>query len=737
MKNIKIFLSLLLSCLLVLTPCYAAEEVIETSIEVDETELDEETLDSTQDFLGDDTTESLTDISDLIEETSEVTVPVETEVVTEAPTEAQTEAPTEAITEAKTEAEAQTEAEVQTEAITEPQETLPEEIVSPDEQIIESPENSLSGYDDDEEDEDESEDESEETEKPAEEINQVSIININSSANAYQKPAYTAKVDVGNAEVAYEKWVGSDNTVNASTRVAYADDDVKFTTFVLGVTYKYSIRIMPKDNDYFASKEDISIWLNNEKLSTDKFTMNSQRSIITITDCFTRKSECQHSYKTITIPATCVKAGKKYDECKYCGSTKNNTVLNPLGHKYEYDEDLSYPPTCEKDGAQIFVCERCNGQLVTPIAKKGHKYVVVQDDCKEPTCTVNGYTHYACTNEDCDSFYRVPIPMLGHAYELNEEDSKEPTCERDGYFLYRCTNEDCSASYKVAISKTGHSYAIDRDDCKEPTCTTDGYTTYACTHEDCNSFYRTTIPKTGHRYQLDREDCEDATCTTKGYVTYVCINDDCDSYYRNYSNPLGHAMGWVTLKTATAKKSGLISYCCQREDCEYEQKRQTTFPYKSIKLSATKIAYTGSAIKPAVSVVTTNGGTVGAGNYTVSYSSNKNVGTAKVHVTFFNQYSGSLSATFKIVKGKQSISVPATSYTLKKSDLKKAAITINLGASAKSSLSYSKSSSHLSVSGGKVKVKKGTPKGTYTVTIKAKGTKNVKAASKKITIKVK
>jgi hypothetical protein len=327
--------------------------------------------------------------------------------------------------------------------------------------------------------------------------------------------------------------------------------------------------------------------------------------------------------------------------------------------------------------------------------------------------------------------------MLGHAYELNEEDSKEPTCERDGYFLYRCTNEDCSASYKVAISKTGHSYAIDRDDCKEPTCTTDGYTTYACTHEDCNSFYRTTIPKTGHRYQLDREDCEDATCTTKGYVTYVCINDDCDSYYRNYSNPLGHAMGWVTLKTATSKKSGLISYCCQREDCEYEQKRQTTFPYKSIKLSATKIAYTGSAIKPAVSVVTTNGGTVGAGNYTVSYSSNKNVGTAKVHVTFFNQYSGSLSATFKIVKGKQSISVPATSYTLKKSDLKKAAITINLGASAKSSLSYSKSSSHLSVSGGKVKVKKGTPKGTYTVTIKAKGTKNVKAASKKITIKVK
>ena len=134
----------------------------------------------------------------------------------------------------------------------------------------------------------------------------------------------------------------------------------------------------------------------------------------------------------------------------------------------------------------------------------------------------------------------------------------------------------------------------------------------------------------------------------------------------------------------------------------------------------------------------TLGRTIDPKYYTTVCYGNKNIGTATVHVTFSGMYSGKLTKTFKIVKGSQKISAKASTITVQATDAKKKAIKFNLGAKAKTKLSYKSSSKKISVNRkGTVRVKKGAKRGTYTITVTAKGTKNWKKATKRIKIIIK
>ncbi|MDE8703299.1 fibronectin type III domain-containing protein [Adlercreutzia equolifaciens] len=75
---------------------------------------------------------------------------------------------------------------------------------------------------------------------------------------------------------------------------------------------------------------------------------------------------------------------------------------------------------------------------------------------------------------------------------------------------------------------------------------------------------------------------------------------------------------------------------------------KTSLSSASLSLSKSTATFTGSAIKPSVSVKL-GGKTLKAGtDYTVSYKANTSVGTATVTVTGKGTYAGSKSATFKI-----------------------------------------------------------------------------------------
>ncbi len=94
----------------------------------------------------------------------------------------------------------------------------------------------------------------------------------------------------------------------------------------------------------------------------------------------------------------------------------------------------------------------------------------------------------------------------------------------------------------------------------------------------------------------------------------------------------------------------------------------------TVKLGGTSYQYTGSAIKPSVTVkygsTTLKNGT----DYTVAYSNNKNVGTATATITGKGKYTGTKKLTYTIY----AIKAPAT-------------VTVKAAASTKAALSWSRS----------------------------------------------
>ncbi len=71
--------------------------------------------------------------------------------------------------------------------------------------------------------------------------------------------------------------------------------------------------------------------------------------------------------------------------------------------------------------------------------------------------------------------------------------------------------------------------------------------------------------------------------------------------------------------------------------------------------------YTGSAITPTVTVTLETTTLVAGVDYTLGCENNTNVGTATVHVTGINDYKGTVSATFAIVKATPDVTWPSAS----------------------------------------------------------------------------
>ena len=112
----------------------------------------------------------------------------------------------------------------------------------------------------------------------------------------------------------------------------------------------------------------------------------------------------------------------------------------------------------------------------------------------------------------------------------------------------------------------------------------------------------------------------------------------------------------------------------------------------------------------------------------------------KTAVSLFISDTSSLLDGATAVKDKQTIKLTKKTASYKASVLKKASKSFQIGAKAEGKLSYSVASGkkYISVSkSGKVTVKKGTPKGTYKINVKAAATDKYQAASAVVKIVVK
>ena len=263
---------------------------------------------------------------------------------------------------------------------------------------------------------------------------------------------------------------------------------------------------------------------------------------------------------------------------------------------------------------------------------------------KQPTCTSEGTKTKTCTK--CNATVTETIPKTSHKYA---DTVVAPTCTTDGYTLHKCSV--CGTSYKDSTTKaTGHSYG-NSVVTKQPTCTSEGTAIKTCTK--CNATVTEKLPAKGHTAVTDKG--YPATCTTAGKTdgSHCSV---CNTVIKAQTviNATGHkSSGWIVDKAASiGVKGSMHKECtvCKKvlETAEIPALSRISISKASVTLSTSTYAYDGKAKKPGV-MVKLNGKTLKNGtDYTVSYSNNTKVGTAKVTITGKGNYTGSVSKTYSI-----------------------------------------------------------------------------------------
>ena len=397
----------------------------------------------------------------------------------------------------------------------------------------------------------------------------------------------------------------------------------------------------------------------------------------TVTETIPKTS---HKYADTVVAPTCTADGYTLHKCSVCGTSYKDSTTKATGHSYG-NSVVTKQPTCTAEGTKTKTCTKCGATVTETIAKLSHSYTTT---VVAPTCTADGYTLHKCSV--CGTSYKdSTTKATGHSYG-NSVVTKQPTCTSEGTKTKTCTK--CNATVTETIPKTSHKYA---NTVVAPTCTTNGYTLHKCSV--CGTSYKDNTTKaTGHSYG-NSVVTKQPTCTSEGTAIKTCtkcnatvteklpakghtaVTDKgypatcttagktdgshcsvCNTVIKVQTviNATGHkSSGWIVDKTASiGVKGSKHKECtvCKKvlETAEIPALSRISISKASVTLSTSTYAYDGKAKKPGVTVKL-NGKTLKNGtDYTVSYSNNTKVGTAKVTITGKGNYTGSVSKTYSI-----------------------------------------------------------------------------------------
>ena len=408
----------------------------------------------------------------------------------------------------------------------------------------------------------------------------------------------------------------------------------------------------------------------------------------TCTKCNARVTETipktSHKYADTVVAPTCTTDGYTLHKCSVCGTSYKGNTTKATGHSYG-NSVVTKQPTCTSEGTKIKTCTKCNATVTETIPKTSHKYA---DTVVAPTCTTDGYTLHKCSV--CGTSYKdSTTKATGHSYG-NSVVTKQPTCTSEGTAIKTCTK--CNATVTEKLPAKGHTAVTDKG--YPATCTTAGKTDGShCSV--CNTVIKvqTVINATGHKSSAWITD-KAASIGVKGSKHKECTV--CKKVLETAEIPalsrISISKASVTLSTSTyaydgkAKKPGVtvklngktlkngtdytVSYSNNTKvgtatvkitgKGNYTGSVSKTFKIKNNFKKATisgisNKSYTGKNITQSITVKY-NGKTLKNGtDYTVSYSNNKNIGTATVKIAGKGSYTGTITKTFKINPAKQEI----------------------------------------------------------------------------------
>ena len=401
----------------------------------------------------------------------------------------------------------------------------------------------------------------------------------------------------------------------------------------------------------------------------------------TVTETIPKTS---HKYANTVVAPTCTTDGYTLHKCSVCGTSYKDNTTKATGHRYG-NSVVTKQPTCTAEGTAIKTCTKCNATVTETIPKTSHKYA---NTVVAPTCTTDGYTLHKCSV--CGTSYKNnTTKATGHSYG-NSVVTKQPTCTSEGTAIKTCTK--CNATVTEKLPAKGHTAVIDKG--YPATCTTAGKTDGShCSV--CNTVIKaqTVINATGHKSSAWITD-KAASIGVKGSKHKECTV--CKKVLETAEIPalsrISISKASVTLSNSTyaydgkAKKPGVtvkLNGKTLKNGTDYAVSYSNNTKVGTAKVTITgKGNYTGSVSKTysiknnfkkaTVSGISTkaftgnnitqsitvkyNGKTLKNGtDYTVSYSSNKKIGTATVKIAGKGSYTGTITKTFKINPAKQEI----------------------------------------------------------------------------------
>lgn len=126
------------------------------------------------------------------------------------------------------------------------------------------------------------------------------------------------------------------------------------------------------------------------------------------------------------------------------------------------------------------------------------------------------------------------------------------------------------------------------------------------------------------------------------YKSNVVVNKHTHSIYKDRMS------SYVNKSDLTNSYDGCYYSACNKNGCNYFEETKKIPSVKKISLSKNFYTYNGKLRHPRVSVKDRRGKTVSKKNYKIKYSKNIAIGTAKVTITFKNEYDGSFTKEFRI-----------------------------------------------------------------------------------------
>ena len=390
-------------------------------------------------------------------------------------------------------------------------------------------------------------------------------------------------------------------------------------TFTVDTTFKSWYRTNA-DTGYFWSSPESSYAIGNTLdimvYGADGNTVDMKKKyVVELSDDIAVQSNPQSYYTRLTFTkngSVTLKVYPKYNP----DAAHVFTIV--CGHAHNFNTGtITTQPTCTEKGVRTRTCTICGEKRYESIAATGHKYSAWKET-KAATCTAAGTQTRTCSV--CKNVENKTIKAKGHTEVADS--AVAATCTTDG----KTAGSHCSVCGKVikaqtVIKATGHKYGS-WTVTKAATCTEAGSQKRSCTV--CGNTETQTIKATGHKasgWMIDKQ----PDIGVKGSKHKECTV--CGKVLQTAEIP---ALGAKDISRAKVTV-------------------------------ASKVTFTGTSRKPAVTVKLSGKELVKNTDYTVKYSNNKAIGKATVTITGKGKYTGVIKKTFKIVPMKQVI----TSVTAK------------------------------------------------------------------------